>query len=799
MENRFQEMNEYFNRINGKSARSAGGMGGAVAGTAFAKSMAWARPFSASQRVLIVLIENGGIDLHIPDLVDKLVDAIPGSSLIPDSVRKDLRDYVAKNINDKVKSVTKDLLESAEMVINRYTAAKPGAYGDVVILRNSSATYSDLKTQLFAQTQAGRFVDLFILTHGGPNRISLNDGMTGAQISQMGKEFGKPLAIRSVYMMNCVGSSLNQAWLEIGARASSGTAGNNYLPEPTMYFVWQNWQAGQTFETAINSAYAQTVQLLNDVINGFFSALNIPGVGGLIDANNFDFVRDSKPVIAGKGGLTIATDDISFSQSTLSNGTATALPANLLRAMSDGGASTLTTSQNGIDLIKRFEAYKEKMYNDAAGHCTIGYGSKLHSGNCDGRANEQPYVNGVSEADATRMLQAELSTYEATIGSTAKVPLNQNQFDALASFVYNVGLSAFNKSTLAKLLRGGDYTGVPAEIKKWTKARVNGQLVDLKGLVKRRGEEAELFQKPVPAQSQSLSIGCYERSMASDKWDRIADSLFGYGSYDDFVKGALQSTTFLNRTINQVHADMVACLRTAEATLQGKGVTTAPTVDSTLRKRHSMHGWGMAIDFDVIENPYILNEAGEAELDKDLLKAYDHIANFILGLSSSSLRNLKKGRSAFGGTIAGVYDAMRAESDAMKRYFSMMNDAAALAAFISGGWATVHSGQSAPDVATVQAQMVDDYEILGGKGTSGSKRPTGKKGVDRPFAPASSGGRGDPATGFLNLDRDLVLALTDAGLAWGAVDMWGASGDVMHFDCRLTALGSKVFAALRAG
>jgi len=50
-------------------------------------------------------------------------------------------------------------------------------------------------------------------------------------------------------MMNCVGSSLNQAWIDAGAKASSGALRNNYLPEPTMYFFWQNWKDGQTLRT----------------------------------------------------------------------------------------------------------------------------------------------------------------------------------------------------------------------------------------------------------------------------------------------------------------------------------------------------------------------------------------------------------------------------------------------------------------------------------------------------------------------------------------------------------------------
>lgn len=795
MSNRFLEMNDYLKRDTRQNLR--GGSNGSVPvfpAVSASQSYAWARPFSAAQRVLIILIENGGIDLQIPQLVDSIISALPGSSMIPDSVKRDLRDVIAKKINDTVKSVTKDLLESVELVANRYGAAKPDTYGDVIILRNGAASFNDLKLQLFSQTSAGKIIDLFILTHGADRYIAVNGGIDDNKIRQMRTEFGKPLSIRSVYMMNCVGSSLNQAWLDVGARTSSGALHNNYMPEPTMFFFWQNWQSGKSFETSVTSAYEQTILLLNEAINGFLSLLPIPS--GLIDAHNFDFVRDSAPVLQGDKSLTIASDDISFAKSMSGALATTVVPVGLLRSLSDGAGAALTTSQNGIELIKRYESFKPKMYNDPAGHCTIGYGTLLHKGNCDGRDSEQAYTGGLSEADAIKLLQRELSSFESLINSTAKNPLNQNQFDALASFVYNVGTGAFNKSTLAKLLRGDDYSGVPAEIRKWTKARVDGQLVDLKGLVKRRNEEAELFARPVSAAAQSLSLGhcgCLGMTMSEDRFDRIVSNVFGAASYDEFL-GGLQTVNFLNRTVKNVHPEMVAKLQTAEATLTAKGITKSPPIDSTLRKRHSMHGLGMALDFDVLENPYVLNEAGEADLDTELIQAYDHVANFMLGSASSALRNLKKGRKAFGGTIAGVYDALRAESDGMKQYFGFIKDANALAAFLTNNWPSLHPGQTAPDLATAQAQIEDDYEVLGGKDPSGNKRKAAKG--DRPFAMGSAGGRGDPATGFLNLDRDFVLALTDAGLSWGVIDMGPASGDVMHFDCRLSGLGAKAYAAL---
>jgi hypothetical protein len=285
---------------------------------------------------------------------------------------------------------------------------------------------------------------------------------------------------------------------------------------------------------------------------------------------------------------------------------------------------------------------------------------------------------------------------------------------------------------------------------------------------------------------------------AADPWDRRARDVFGSASYDDYLAKNLKSTTFFGQTISNIHDDYVTKLALVETNLtasQGANYK-APHADSTLRRRKGMHGWGMAVDFDVLTNPYVLNESGESALDAELIVAYDHIAQFILGKTQSDLRKLKSGRSAFGtGKIDDVYDALRAESDAAKRYFALKDNDAALAQFIKSEWPLTHTGQTPPDLAATKTQMQNDYEVLGGKTPAGTKRPTGGKG-DRPFAPTSSGGAGDPATGFLTLGKEFVKAMTDAGFAWGAVDIAGEPGDMQHFDLRLSGLGAKAYHSL---
>jgi GH24 family phage-related lysozyme (muramidase) len=517
VENRFVEMDREFRGISARSGRGKGTRAFATSSAA-GRSFDWARPQSAALRVLVIFIENGGIDLGIPDLVDKILSVLPGSSLLPD----DLKQKLVKFLRQQIKSITDNLLESAELAANRYTAAKPDLYSDVVVLRDGTASYSDLKSQLVALSQAGKVIDLFILTHGSDNYISVAGGVDDKKILQMRSESGKPLAIRSVYMMNCVGSSLNGAWLKIGAKVSAGSRGNNYLPEPTMFFFWQNWKAGQSFESAATGAYKATVKLMNDAVRSFLSSLSLPGapLARAIDFNDFDFVQSSAPVISGKGELTISSDDLSFTES-MSTGMATTVVS--VCSLSDGdgqsGGATMI-SDTGVEFVKGWEGFVPNLYNDPVGHCMVGYGTLLHKGNCDGRDSEQPYRDGISQEEATRLLARELGEKQKAVSGAVKVALNQNQYDALVSFAYNVGAGAFGSSTLLKLLNQGKYDAVPGELNKWTKARKDGQLVDLPSLVNRRAAEAALFEKPVAA-AQSLAWGRAGRALSQSAGPEI--------------------------------------------------------------------------------------------------------------------------------------------------------------------------------------------------------------------------------------------------------------------------------------
>ncbi|MRT06985.1 glycoside hydrolase family protein [Pantoea agglomerans] len=139
----------------------------------------------------------------------------------------------------------------------------------------------------------------------------------------------------------------------------------------------------------------------------------------------------------------------------------------------------MKVSNNGINLIKRFEGLELKSYKDSVGILTIGYGH-THAVKAGG------VITG-EQADA--FLREDLQVAELTVNTNVKVNLTQGQFDALVSFVFNLGSGNFVKSTLIKKLNAGDYAGAADEFSKW----VNAGGKKLPGLVKRRAAEREVF------------------------------------------------------------------------------------------------------------------------------------------------------------------------------------------------------------------------------------------------------------------------------------------------------------------
>ena len=139
----------------------------------------------------------------------------------------------------------------------------------------------------------------------------------------------------------------------------------------------------------------------------------------------------------------------------------------------------------GLSIIKTFEGWSPSVYVCPAGVPTIGYGSIW---SLDGKRVTMAHPN-ISKAEGQTLLQRELHHIQRAIGQLVHVPLNTNQYSALASWTFNLGSGRLQSSTLRRKLNRGDYEGTSAEFPKWRRA--GGKI--LKGLVIRRAEERELF------------------------------------------------------------------------------------------------------------------------------------------------------------------------------------------------------------------------------------------------------------------------------------------------------------------
>ena len=248
-----------------------------------------------------------------------------------------------------------------------------------------------------------------------------------------------------------------------------------------------------------------------------------------------------------------------------------------------------------------------------------------------------------------------------------------------------------------------------------------------------------------------------------------------------------------------------------------------------------------AVDIDMKGQPYIMHEVSqgtpETEIDKEVGEVYDRIAFWTHYRKSIVPQGITSVQRPAGGTgtqrtwtnpntgkqepitTGELYDLLNKESTGIQGYFNLLLksdsdltiEVYAFLVFNDDPLTTLTklglpTDRTAASVQAFRQRIADDYRLLGGsyaqlKAFAGkpiadsSKAPPAHHG-DRPFeggVPAGStlpGGAPDPAQnrrpelGFISLPKEVVVALTEVGLVWGAIDFGGASGDVMHFDCR---------------
>lgn len=141
--------------------------------------------------------------------------------------------------------------------------------------------------------------------------------------------------------------------------------------------------------------------------------------------------------------------------------------------------------EEGKRFIKKWEGCRLSTYSDISGFHTIGYGHK-QTGLSEFRT--------ITQAQAEQLFENDVTDAECVVRNLVTVPLTQNQFNALVSFVFNLGGSAFRSSTLLKLLNQKKYLEAANQFPRWCYGRdKDGKAVQNKGLLNRRNAEKEVF------------------------------------------------------------------------------------------------------------------------------------------------------------------------------------------------------------------------------------------------------------------------------------------------------------------
>ncbi len=151
-----------------------------------------------------------------------------------------------------------------------------------------------------------------------------------------------------------------------------------------------------------------------------------------------------------------------------------------------------TVTRALVEMVGEFEGFKAELHNDPANHASIGFGHLVHLGPLNG-SEPAEFQHGISREQALELLRNDLANAEVQVNERVMVPLKANQFDALVSFVFNVGRGNFANSDLLTRLNAGEYESVPGEMRRWVFAGGRPFL----GLIRRRQREGTLFARGI--------------------------------------------------------------------------------------------------------------------------------------------------------------------------------------------------------------------------------------------------------------------------------------------------------------
>lgn len=254
--------------------------------SAVAASALFAGEAHAQNRTLVLLQENSG--------------------------RTALSDWMPAAIRATVEGIIDQFVETNEAA--KFSALAAAKYQKFVNLSDGSCTRANLLATLVNESVLGNVVDLAVLGHGSNEFLALNSGpdLTGATKSATGailtpgtirslltdaraqRGAGFTFSLRAVHMCNCFGSTVNDDWLAIGAKVSVGSLRNNYMPEPTLSWFWDDFAKNdkRAAQAAADSYAAATP---------FWSL--VPGYTNPDPETGLTKIQESRPVVAGATSL----------------------------------------------------------------------------------------------------------------------------------------------------------------------------------------------------------------------------------------------------------------------------------------------------------------------------------------------------------------------------------------------------------------------------------------------------------------------------------------------------------------
>lgn len=177
------------------------------------------------------------------------------------------------------------------------------------------------------------------------------------------------------------------------------------------------------------------------------------------------------------------------------------------------GVTQFRTSKKGVDLIKLYEGFRDRPEQLESGSWLVGYG-QVRDGEAPSRINRSEASNQLRWND--------LPKWEDVIQSTVLVPLNQNEFDALVSFAFNLGEDEFKQSDVLSFLNAGQKLKAAAAFEQWTEAKLHGRTQTVDALVRRRAAEKALFLAP-EGQVAAATSALYRPSRPAGLGEQVHD------------------------------------------------------------------------------------------------------------------------------------------------------------------------------------------------------------------------------------------------------------------------------------